>query len=70
VHYVDPDRFAASFRTLREFDPTLILSTHLPPITGDAVVMFDTLLEAPQAEPFVGPDQAALEAMLAQFQPA
>jgi len=70
VHCVDPARFAASFRTLRDFDPTLILSTHLPPITGDAARMYDTLLEAPQADPFVGPDQMALEAMLAQFQPA
>jgi hypothetical protein len=70
VHYVDPVRFAASFRALRDFDPTLILSTHLPPITGDVSRMYDTLLEAPDADPFVGPDQAALEAMLAQFQPA
>ena len=70
VHYVDPVRFADSFQTLREFDPTLILGTHLPPISGNPAHVFDELLEAPQADPFVGPDQAALEAMLAQFQPA
>ena len=70
VHYVDPVRFAASFEPLRGFDPTLILSTHLPPISGDPARMYDTLLEAPQADPFVGPDQAALEAMLREFQPA
>jgi hypothetical protein len=39
---------------LRDFDPTLILSTHLPPITGERTRMYDTLLEAPQADPFVG----------------
>jgi len=70
VHYVDPVRFADSFEPLREFDPTLILSTHLPPITGNPAHLFDELLDAPQADPFVGPDQVALEAMLGQFQPA
>jgi len=70
VHYVDPERFAAAFTPLRDFDPTLILSTHLPPISDVTSRTYDTLLEAPQASPFVGPDQAALEAMLAEFQPA
>ncbi len=70
VHAVDPARFAESFAPLRTFDPTTILSTHLPPITGDCSRTYDTLLEAPGAQPFVGPDQAALEAMLAAFQPA
>jgi hypothetical protein len=32
--------------------------------------LFATLLDAPSASPFTGPDQAALEAMLRQFQPA
>jgi hypothetical protein len=32
--------------------------------------LFTTLLGAPRATPFTGPDQAALEAMLHQFQPA
>jgi hypothetical protein len=32
--------------------------------------LFATLLDAPQATPFIGPDQAALEAMLRNFQPA
>ncbi len=32
--------------------------------------LLDALLDAPQASPFTGPDQAALEAMLREFQPA
>jgi hypothetical protein len=50
--------------------PSAILSTHLPPVTGDTATLFATLLDAPQADPFTGPDQAALEAMLREFQPA
>jgi len=70
VHAVDPAKYAASFAPLREFGPSAILSTHLPPVTGDTAALFATLLDAPQASPFTGPDQAALEAMLREFQPA
>jgi len=70
VHTVDPVKFAASLRPLRDFGPSAILSTHLPPVTGDSTALFATLLDAPSASPFTGPDQAALEAMLRQFQPA
>jgi len=69
VHAVDPAKFAASFRPLRDFGPSAVLSTHLPPVTGDTATMFATLLNAPQADPFTGPDQVALEAMLREFQP-
>jgi Metallo-beta-lactamase superfamily len=70
VHTVDPAKFAAAFTPLRDFGPSAILSTHLPPITGGTAAVFDTLIAAPQASPFTGPDQAALEAMLRQFEPA
>jgi len=70
VHTIDPAKYAASFAPLRDFGPSAILSTHLPPVTGDSTALFTTLLDAPQASPFTGPDQAALEAMLHRFQPA
>lgn len=70
VHTVDPARYAASFTPLRDFGPSAILSTHLPPVTGDSAALFTTLLDAPQAGPFTGPGQAALETMLREFQPA
>jgi hypothetical protein len=64
---VDPARFAASFQPVRGFAPSTVLSTHLPPVTGDSGWLFETVLATPQADPFVGPDQAALEAMLREF---
>jgi hypothetical protein len=47
----------------------MMLSTHLPPASGVNGVLFDMLHEAPDAPAFVGPDQEALEAMLASFEP-
>ena len=70
VHTVDPARYAASFQPLRDFGPSIILSTHLPPVTGNTDALFTTLLDAPSATAFTGPDQAALEAMLRDLQPA
>lgn len=70
VHTVDPAKFAASFAPLRDFGPSAVLSTHLPPATCNTATVFATLLDAPQANAFTGPDQAALEAMLREFQPA
>jgi Metallo-beta-lactamase superfamily len=69
VHTVDPARYAASFEQLRDFGAAAILSTHLPPVTGNGAAVCATLLGAPNASPFTGPDQAALEAMLREFQP-
>jgi hypothetical protein len=69
VHTVDPAKFAATLVPLRDFRPAAVFSTHLPPVTGDSAALFATLLDAPHASPFTGPDQAALEAMLRQFQP-
>lgn len=69
VHAVDADRFAASLQPLRAMDPTAILSTHLPPAIGRTDELLDTIAGAPMADPFVGPDQVALEQMLATFEP-
>ena len=69
VHTVDPAKYATSFQPLRDFGPSAVLSTHLPPVTGNTDALFTTLLGAPGAKPFTGPDQAALEAMLGTFQP-
>jgi hypothetical protein len=55
MHAVDPAKLAVSFGTLRDFSPTAVLSTHLPPVTGDSTALFATLLDAPSAYPFTGP---------------
>lgn len=69
VHTVDQAKYLDSLATLRAVDPGLILSTHLPPAVGRAPEFLQTLAEAPGSEPFVGPDQAALEHLLASFEP-
>lgn len=57
--------FDATARQVRDLDADIVLSSHLPPATG----MLDTLLahlDAARGAPrFMGPDQAALEAMMA-----
>jgi hypothetical protein len=69
VHKVDQNVFEAGFEPFHRFDPAWTFSTHLPPIEGSLDHMMRTLLDAPTFPEFVGPDQAALEAMLTTFEP-
>lgn len=69
VHTVDQAKYQAGLAPLRAFDPPVILSTHLPPAAGRTADFLDMLVAAPDVPPFVGPDQAALEQMLATFEP-
>jgi hypothetical protein len=46
-------------------DPRVVLSSHLPPASSVAHTFLSSLAAAPDAQPFVGPNQAALEVMLA-----
>ena len=66
---VDRSLFRNALEPLRTLDPPLVLSTHLPPARGAIARLLDMLSAAPDAEAFVGPDQAALEQMLAQMEP-
>jgi glyoxylase-like metal-dependent hydrolase (beta-lactamase superfamily II) len=70
VHNVDQEAFRRTIQPLREMDPEVILSTHLPPAPRHTTEFLDLLETAPRADPFVGPDQRALEEMLAGFEPA
>lgn len=69
VHDVDRTTYAATVDSYRRLDPSAILSTHLPPAVGINGAMFDAVAEAPAGPRFVGPDQEALEALLASFEP-
>ncbi|MFF9913543.1 MBL fold metallo-hydrolase [Streptomyces sp. NPDC013457] len=69
VHMVDPAKYGATIRPLREMNPEIVLSTHLPPAVRMTGRMLETITMATDVEPFVGPDQAALEQMLATFEP-
>jgi hypothetical protein len=70
VHHVDPARFRATVDPLRAWGASAVFSSHLPPVSKPDDQLYETVLLAPQAAPFVGPDQAALEALLATFEPA
>ena len=69
VHGVDRGRYMDSVRSMPITDAHAVLSTHLPPAIGLSTQFTAMLAEAPDADPFVGPDQKALEAMLASFEP-
>jgi glyoxylase-like metal-dependent hydrolase (beta-lactamase superfamily II) len=64
---VDETKFAVGLNQIRDIDPALVLSSHLPPARAMLPQLLDTLAEAPRAAPFPEPNQAALEAMLAQM---
>jgi hypothetical protein len=57
--------FGEGVERIRVLDPGTVLSGHLPPAPGEMVPsLVDSLERARSAEPFVGPDQEALRAML------
>jgi glyoxylase-like metal-dependent hydrolase (beta-lactamase superfamily II) len=70
IHTTDAAGYLRTIQPIHAMDPATILSTHLPPAIGRTSQLLEMLTEAPQAEPFVGPDQPALETMLASFEPA
>ena len=70
VHTADTGRYLQTVRAMQTVDPEVILSTHLPPAKRPlGTRLFDMLALAPSADPFVGPNQQALQAMLASFEP-
>ena len=70
VHLTDRDAYMRTVQPLRAMEPEYIVSSHLPPVVGAVSDCFDMLALAPAADPYVGPNQQALEEMLASFEPA
>lgn len=64
LHIVDRVLFAKTLDRIREICPKLILSAHLPAARDMTEELLGYLGTVPAAQPFVGPDQQALEAML------
>jgi flavorubredoxin len=65
LHKVDRGVFAKDLDGIRRMEPKMILSSHLPPAPGQMTErLLASLAAAPSAQPFVGPNQAALEQML------
>lgn len=67
LHSVDKAVFGKALSDIRDMAPRAVLSNHLPPASGMVDQLLNTLRRAPGATPFTGPDQAALEAMLAEM---
>lgn len=68
LHNIDGARFAKTLDAIRDLHPTMILSSHLPAAPGRMTERLLASLEAAPAAPaFVGPDQMALEQMLAEM---
>ena len=68
LHKVDRAAFAKELDGIAKLDPKMTLSSRLP--AGPAHMtaqLLSSLAAAPTAQPFVGPDQAALEQMLQQM---
>jgi glyoxylase-like metal-dependent hydrolase (beta-lactamase superfamily II) len=63
--HTDRATFARTVADLRALDVRRVLSAHLPPAEGMTDRLLDLLSAVPGATPWVGPDQAALEQLLA-----
>jgi flavorubredoxin len=61
----DPQKFNTTLKKIDELDASTILSSHLPVAKGMSKTLLEILANAYQAPTFVGPDQAALEKMMA-----
>ena len=67
AHIVDQGKYGQVLDRIRQLNPTMILSSHLPPAGGKSMDAFlKVLASVPDAEPFVAPNQAELEQMLGQ----
>lgn len=71
VHDVDRSAFGAKLEQFRALEPSMVYSSHLPPAPGSMFDLFvESLARVPDAPRFEGPDQAALEAMVAGMAPS
>lgn len=66
---VDRSAFLSTLDPFRRLDSPVVLSSHLPPAHAAMGRLLDTLASAPDVPPYVGPDQAALAALLAEMEP-
>ena len=65
VHMVEPGKFSQGLDRIRQIAPKMIFSAHLPPARGKTEQFLKLIETLPASVPFVTPDQAALEQILA-----
>jgi flavorubredoxin len=67
VHMVDRSKFKQGLDRIHQMSAKMILSAHLPPARNKMEQFLKLLMAIPGSEPFVAPNQTALEQMLAQM---
>ena len=67
VHMVQLSTFTQGLDRIRQTDPKMILSGHLPPARSKTKQFLKLLETFPTSQPFLAPNQATLEIMLAQM---
>jgi flavorubredoxin len=67
LHAIETAQFTNTLNRIRDLAPKFILSSHLPAAQGMTDTLLEYLAAVPAAPPFVGPDQPALEGLLAQI---
>ncbi len=67
LHKVAPARLESDLRAIREMDPQLILSTHLPPARRMTEQFLEALASIPGTEPSAGMSQSDLETLIADM---
>jgi hypothetical protein len=70
VHMTKGAGFGRSLDMIRTLEPSVILSHHLPPAAGITEALLKHLASARSAPAFLGPDQAAMEALTRKVTPA
>jgi glyoxylase-like metal-dependent hydrolase (beta-lactamase superfamily II) len=65
ITHTDRDHFDRTLGDFRDLGARRVLSSHLPPAHGLADQLLDNLAQVPGRNPWTGPDQAALEQILA-----
>ncbi len=63
--HTDRPHFDRTIGDLRDLHPARVLSSHLPPAIGRTEQLLENLASVVGANPWTGPDQAALESILA-----
>jgi hypothetical protein len=65
LHTIDVNKYAEKLKEIENLQPATVLSAHLPPAKNLITELCGNLAKAPQAPRFIGPDQQALENMMA-----
>jgi flavorubredoxin len=67
IHAIDRGIFGRNIEQVRNMDPKIILSSHLPSAVGRTGRFLDLLAQVPDAQPFIAPGQEMLDQILAQM---